>query len=167
MSAFGIWAIILTAIYIIYYAVMISIDLFGKKGQKKDGVEVFDTAGIITDGENDDDVEVPTQVVETENGYRIGDAVDESGDDKKETAQEPSQQAIDPVAEEQAKQVLMTDAERQEEHFKDMKERINDSLQHGEPVNPQYQQTMDANELLMALNQPLSKKSRIKRQQIF
>ena len=43
MSAFGIWAIILTGIYLIYYPVVIFLDLFGKKGQKKDGVEVFDT----------------------------------------------------------------------------------------------------------------------------
>ena len=39
MSAFGIFAAILTFVYVIYYAVMISMDLFGNKSQQKDNVE--------------------------------------------------------------------------------------------------------------------------------
>lgn len=41
MSAFGIFAAILTFVYVIYYAVMISMDLFGNKSQQKDNVEVI------------------------------------------------------------------------------------------------------------------------------
>ena len=41
MSAFGIFAAILTFVYVIYYAVMISMDLFDNKSQQKDNVEVI------------------------------------------------------------------------------------------------------------------------------
>lgn len=44
MGAFGIFAAILTFIYVIYYAVMISMDLFGSKSQQKDNVEVIATS---------------------------------------------------------------------------------------------------------------------------
>ena len=43
MSAFGIFAAILTFVYVIYYAVMISMDLFGSKSQQKENVEVIAT----------------------------------------------------------------------------------------------------------------------------
>ena len=43
MSAFGIFAAILTFVYVIYFAVMISMDLFGSKSQQKENVEVIAT----------------------------------------------------------------------------------------------------------------------------
>ena len=41
MSAFGIFAIVLTVVYAIYYGVMLAYDQYGVKGQKKDEVEEF------------------------------------------------------------------------------------------------------------------------------
>lgn len=51
MGAFGIFVAILTFIYVIYYAVMISMDLFGNKAQKKDSVEVISSNGGTVDDE--------------------------------------------------------------------------------------------------------------------
>ena len=42
MSAFGIFAIVLTSVYVVYFGVMLAYDQYGVKGQKKDDVEVFD-----------------------------------------------------------------------------------------------------------------------------
>lgn len=41
MGSFGIYVIVVTFIFVIYYVVMISFDLFGTKGEKKDSVEVI------------------------------------------------------------------------------------------------------------------------------
>lgn len=41
MGSFGIYAIIVTFIFVIYYVVMICMDLFGPKGEKKESVEVI------------------------------------------------------------------------------------------------------------------------------
>lgn len=63
MSAFGIFAAILTFVYVIYYAVMISMDLFGSKSQQKDNVEVIASLGNKQDEEDVVD-ETPTFVDE-------------------------------------------------------------------------------------------------------
>ena len=43
MSAFGIFAIVLTVIYVVYYGVMLAYDQYGVKGQKKNDVEEFES----------------------------------------------------------------------------------------------------------------------------
>ena len=88
MSAFGIWAIILTGCYLVYYPVLFFLDLFGKKGQKKDGVEEFDTGGVDAAGGVDEEEETPTDVVDTGNGYRVGDAEVEQDEDDLEPSHE-------------------------------------------------------------------------------
>ena len=145
MSAFGIWAIILTGIYLIYYPVVIALDLFGKKGQKKEGVEVFDTGtGDDATVMEDDEEEAPAKV-----------DVDE-------------EEAPAPQQEEEAPQVPLTPEQQQEEHFRQMKERIEDTLQSGgDPVIPTYQQTVDSETMLLMMSQPLNKKSKIKRTQLY
>ena len=114
MSAFGIWAIILTGIYLIYYPVVIFLDLFGKKGQKKDGVEVFDTgAGDEAPVMADEEEETPTTVVMEE------------------------EETPAPQQEEETPQVPLTPEQQQQEQFREMKDRIEETLQSGaEPVNP-------------------------------
>ena len=134
MSAFGIWAIILTGIYLIYYPVVIFLDLFGKKGQKKDGVEVFDTG--------------------------TGDEAPVMADEEEET---PA-----PQQEEETPQVPLTPEQQQQEQFREMKDRIEETLQSGaEPVNPSYQQTLDSQTMLLMMNQPIDKRKKIKRTTIF
>ena len=63
MSAFGIFAAILTFVYVIYYAVMISMDLFGSKSQQKENVEVI---ASLDSKQNEEEVvdETPTFVDE-------------------------------------------------------------------------------------------------------
>jgi len=65
MSAFWIFAAILTAAYAIYYAVIISIDLYGKKDNpNQTNVETFDIGDIPQ--------ETSKAVEVTEGGFRIG-----------------------------------------------------------------------------------------------
>ena len=66
MKAYFIFAIALTVAYIIYYAVMIARDLYGKNGEKiKSGEEEFDVS--------DFDEEESVSVVENDKGFNIGD----------------------------------------------------------------------------------------------
>ena len=152
MSAFGIWAIILTGIYLIYYPVIICLDLFGKKGQKKDGVEEFDTG--VGDGAAVEEEETPTTVYETDEGYRVGDGGEGVG--PHDLDEEPAPQTVpDPAP--------LTPEQAKEEEYKKMKERIDDSLKGGQVIHPEYQQTVvGADAFLMTMSQPLGGKSRIK-----
>jgi hypothetical protein len=63
MSAFMIFAILLTAAYIIYYAVMIYKDLYGKKIEKTSEDEIFEIENIE---------EQSVCVRETANGFVVG-----------------------------------------------------------------------------------------------
>ncbi len=51
MGAFGIYALVVTFIFVIYYVVMICLDLFGTKGVKKDNVEVIHTGEPVNNME--------------------------------------------------------------------------------------------------------------------
>lgn len=62
MGAFGIFVAVLTFIYIVYYAIVIGMDVLGDKGKKKDSVEVI----AVGDGPHEDYVEQPTFVKENE-----------------------------------------------------------------------------------------------------
>ena len=46
MGAFAIYAFVVTGLYILYMSAVIMKDLFGKKGQKKDAAEEFNTADV-------------------------------------------------------------------------------------------------------------------------
>lgn len=48
MGSFGIYVIVVTFIFVIYYVIMICLDLFGTKAEKKDSVEVI-LAGVPVD----------------------------------------------------------------------------------------------------------------------
>ena len=97
MKAYFIFAIALTVAYIIYYAVMIARDLYGKNGEKiKSGEEEFDVS--------DFDEEESVSVVENDKGFNIGDDeyethyVDETQDVAKETGsdgEKPKQNLIE------------------------------------------------------------------------
>lgn len=64
MKSYFIFAIVLTVAYIVYYAVIIVHDLYGKKGAGKMQEEVFDL------GEPDDEESVA--VTENETGFEVG-----------------------------------------------------------------------------------------------
>lgn len=65
MSSYFIFAIVLTVLYVIYYAVIIIQDLYGKKGTEKSGEEVFDLGP-------EDITEKSIDVSENETGFSIG-----------------------------------------------------------------------------------------------
>lgn len=64
MSPFVIFAISLTIAYVIYYAVMITRDLYGKKEENKSNEEVFDVSSITEE-------EAAVAVNESEGGFSI------------------------------------------------------------------------------------------------
>lgn len=66
MKSYWIFAIVLTVVYLIYYAVNIVQDLYGKKGTEKADEEVFDL------GAPEDDGEQSVDVTENETGFSIG-----------------------------------------------------------------------------------------------
>lgn len=88
MRAFWIFAICLTVAYIIYYAVNIVRDLYGKPGEKKSDEETFEVASS-----DDEQEEASVSVAESETGFSIGDetfetsiAPDESADGEESEA---------------------------------------------------------------------------------
>lgn len=65
MSSYLIFVLVLTAIYIIYYVVIITKDLYGKKDEAKTNEEVFDVSGMA-------DAEESVAVEENDGGFSIG-----------------------------------------------------------------------------------------------
>ena len=82
MSSYLIFVLVLTAVYIIYYAIIITKDLYGKKDEAKSAEEVFDISSMA-------DAEESIAVEENEGGFSVGadsydtvaDAVVPSGED--------------------------------------------------------------------------------------
>lgn len=66
MSSFLIFAISLTIAYAIYYAVMITRDLYGKKEEAKSNEEVFDISNITEE-------EAAVAVNESDGGFSVAD----------------------------------------------------------------------------------------------
>ena len=76
MSAFVIFAIVLTVIYMIYYAGMITKDLYGKKNQQITNQETFNFVA-------DEHEEVATEVSEVGDGFSF--STDKKDDMEEET----------------------------------------------------------------------------------
>ena len=99
MKAYFIFAIALTVAYIIYYAVMVARDLYGKNGEKiKSGEEEFDVS--------DFDEEESVSVVENDKGFNIGDNeyethyIDETqsvSDDKEPESEKHKQDVVEAI----------------------------------------------------------------------
>ena len=65
MSSYLIFVLVLTAVYIIYYAVIVTKDLYGKKDDAKTTEEVFDVSNMA-------DAEESVTVEENNGGFSIG-----------------------------------------------------------------------------------------------
>ena len=65
MGSYFIFALVLTVLYIVYFAVNITRDLYGKKGTEKTDEEVFDLGPM-------DATEESVEVSENETGFNIG-----------------------------------------------------------------------------------------------
>ena len=73
MNPFFIFVIVLTTAYVIYFAVNIAHDLYGKKEEKKNTTEEYDVSDMADNGDKDEDAEEDSiAVVESENGFSIG-----------------------------------------------------------------------------------------------
>lgn len=70
MSPFGIFAIVLIALYIMYYAVLISRDIYSKKNVAKSEEEEFDISSLHEE-------ESTVDVEESENGFTLNSSRDE------------------------------------------------------------------------------------------
>ena len=75
MSAFAIFVLVVTVIYAIYYSVIITQDVYGKKDAPEAKEEEIDISQMKTDAEE------PTTVSESEDGFRIGDQQDDDAED--------------------------------------------------------------------------------------
>lgn len=99
MDSYFIFAIVLTILYIIYYAVIVIQDLYGKKGTDKPGEEIFDldledtTEESINVSENDTGFSVGSEKYNTENFQSTSEAPQETDTNQgEETAQERFEQ---------------------------------------------------------------------------
>lgn len=144
MSAFTIYAIVLTGIYIIYYPVQIMLDLFGKKGQKKDGVEEFNTEDSPAEEEDSGII-----ISETADGYVEG--IPNAADSEDSLKPEVPDVAppLTPAEEEQLRDQTLYESLTQEQ--------LN-------PVHVDYQEEYDADAFMVAMGQPLSSTTRIFKQ---
>lgn len=66
MSGFVIFALILTFVYVVYFAVMITLDLHGKKDEKKTEEETYDVGDLTNE-------EQPVAIEERNEGPDEGD----------------------------------------------------------------------------------------------
>ena len=71
MNPYFIFVLALTVLYIIYYAVNIAHDLYGKKGEVKNATETYDISDMATE-ETEPEEEDSIAVTESENGFVIG-----------------------------------------------------------------------------------------------
>ena len=94
MGSFGIFAIVVTFIFVIYYVVMICLDLFGTKGEKKDNVEVIH-AGTPVENTSGSSATTPINVNEEADGKF---SIDNPDSQQEETKKE---QDTTPPAEEE------------------------------------------------------------------
>ena len=71
MNPYFIFVLALTVLYIIYYAVNIVHDLYGKKGEVKNATETYDVSDRASE-DTEPEEEDSTAVTESENGFLIG-----------------------------------------------------------------------------------------------
>lgn len=102
MSGFVIFALVLTFAYVVYFAVQITLDLHGKKGEKSIEEEIYDVSDMTNEEQpvaveerNDDpDLSVPTYTEHvTEDGLRVLNPTGKSVAVNSPVAEEPSQEA--------------------------------------------------------------------------
>ena len=176
MGAFAIYAFVVTGLYILYMSAVIMKDLFGKKGQKKDAEEEFNTADI---GE-----ESSTVIDETEDGFHVhqsGDTVDDAEQEQVEeehpedngssashqagarevsissgsATQEDQEQPVDDNPDDET--LLEEESEASQAEY----ERVIAVKKEMQSVKPSYPDEYTSDEYLAKTSIPLSEQSRI------
>lgn len=108
MNSYFIFALVLTVAYVIYYAAIITHDLYGKKGTDKKDEEVFDIGAPEVEEES-------VAVTESETGFSIG---DESYDTESETTVQetlPEKSVNNPTTAQEKLERLKAEAEERME----------------------------------------------------
>lgn len=138
MSAFIIYAIVLTLAYIIYYSAMITKDAYARKDQPSDTSETFDV------GDMNDNIESVT-VNESKHGFYLG---DENAEEEDNTGEEvltdmpaDDQEAID---ESETRPDTPTQAEQHAESAEAMMEEI----------DPEFSDSFEPDEFDLVLLNP-------------
>lgn len=158
MSGFAIYAFVITGLYIIYIGVVILMDLFVKKDQKKDSSEEFNNSGMV-----DADEDSSTVVDETSDGYAVrhpGDAVEdepveEVEDEDSEVPQE-EQPAYDNPDDEELLEQESLESQAEYESLKAVQASM-------DAVTPSYQDEYRSDDFAVLMAQPIKQKSRILR----
>lgn len=161
MSAFAIYAFVITGLYIVYMAVVIMMDLFGKKGQKKDGAEVFNN----DDMGGDNDEEQSTVVDESDEGYVIHQPGEQHDDDNGgspvvEHENDDVAQEEQPVNENLDDEAILDQESQESQAFYERVKAVQAKM---DPVTPTYQDEYSSSEFAVLMAQPLSNKSKILR----
>ena len=117
MNSYFIFAIVLTVAYIIYYAVIIAHDIYGKKGTDKPNEEVFDLGAP--------EEEESVAVTESETGFSIGSENYETESTATSSETSPEEEKLERLkaeAEEQMEETTpyLSDARTSEEMYKAM-----------------------------------------------
>lgn len=108
MNSYFIFALVLTVAYVIYYAAVITHDLYGKKGTDKKDEEVFDIGAPEVEEES-------VAVTESETGFSIG---DENYDTENETTVQetpPEKSVNNPTTAQEKLERLKAEAEERME----------------------------------------------------
>lgn len=166
MSTFAIYAFVITGLYIFYMAVAILMDLFGKKGQKKDSTEVFNNA----DMGGDDEEEHSTVVDETDDGYAVHHPseenllppADEEQVEDEETAVYDEGDGAD--QEEQPVDTNPDDEDLLEQESMESKaayESLKAVQESMDTVQPSYQEEFRSEEYAFVMAQPISQRSKM------
>lgn len=164
MSAFAIYAFVITGIYLVYLAVAILLELFGKKGQKKDSAEEFNNSDLA-DGVDDD--EGGTLVDESPDGYStrsfldagVGstDDIDDHSAADENTDDEEVQQEQDVVEGTYDEELLKEESQESQTAYESLKA-VQEMM---DPVTPHYQDVYHSSDFAAMMAQPISQKSRI------
>ena len=124
MNPFFIFVIVLTTAYVIYFAVNIAHDLYGKKEEKKNTTEEYDMSDMTGNGGNGEDAEEDSiAVVESDNGFSIGeqevettvDVVSDTAEDDGTSANEDDSHADGETKESYIERVKAAVSEKMEE----------------------------------------------------
>lgn len=126
MTSYFTFALVLTVLYIVYYAVNIARDLYGKKGTEKADEEVFDlgpmdaTEESVVVSENETGFSIGNETYDTEDAVAAPPAQDDAG--KRETAAKERLERLKAKAEAQMEEVAsyLSDGFTDEEMYKAM-----------------------------------------------
>lgn len=168
MSTTVIYWIILTGLYAAYMTVTITIDLFGKKGEKKETTEIIPGDNVIDDVDDDD---TSSNIVEesADGGYQIYDGgVTEDLSSVEEDVSSDSDDPIDDddvLHEEKPVSSMDDDAilDQESEEMFAQYERLLSIKDDMESVSPSYQDEYSSEDLAVILAQPLDSKVKILR----